>query len=157
LVVGIAGTAKNTGKTTTLSAIMGEARKEPALVLGLTSIGYDGEGFDNVTGLPKPRIDVRLFDCFEAGAAIPVAAFRNGNHGSRPDFNARLGQTGDVVKAFAVIAYACKAQCKRGLFPDLAHDGRQGCGLACIFCGSRNADNQSFYSAVTVFWPARPG
>ena len=58
LTVGIAGTAKNTGKTTTLSAIMDEVKKQSGLTLGLTSIGYDGEGFDNVTGLPKPRIEV---------------------------------------------------------------------------------------------------
>ena len=58
LIVGIAGTAKNTGKTTTMSFIMSEIKKNPALTLGLTSIGYDGEGFDNITGLPKPRIDV---------------------------------------------------------------------------------------------------
>ena len=37
---------------------MDYVKKNPNLVLGLTSIGYDGERFDNVTGLPKPRIDV---------------------------------------------------------------------------------------------------
>ena len=37
---------------------MSEIKKENSLVLGLTSIGYDGESFDNVTGLPKPRINV---------------------------------------------------------------------------------------------------
>ena len=58
LAVGIAGTAKNTGKTTTMSAIMDHIKEAPGLVLGLTSIGYDGEGFDNVTSLPKPRINV---------------------------------------------------------------------------------------------------
>ena len=58
LTVGIAGTAKNTGKTTTMSSIMGEIRKNPEISLALTSIGYDGESFDNVTGLPKPRIEV---------------------------------------------------------------------------------------------------
>ena len=56
--VGIAGTAKNTGKTTTLSMLMGRIRPDASLTLGLTSIGYDGEYLDNVTGLPKPRIDV---------------------------------------------------------------------------------------------------
>lgn len=56
--VGIAGTAKNTGKTTTLSALMACIRQDASIALGLTSIGYDGENLDNVTGLPKPRIDV---------------------------------------------------------------------------------------------------
>lgn len=54
-VVGIAGTAKNTGKTTTLL----EAIKffyDRGNQVFLTSIGYDGEDFDNVTGLPKPRV-----------------------------------------------------------------------------------------------------
>lgn len=58
IVIGIAGTAKNTGKTTTTSAIMHEVRKSGKLNLGLTSIGYDGEDLDNVTGLPKPKIEV---------------------------------------------------------------------------------------------------
>jgi len=62
LVIGIAGTAKNTGKTTTLSSILKEIKKGPGLSLALTSIGYDGESFDNVTGLPKPRIHVRPGD-----------------------------------------------------------------------------------------------
>ena len=53
--VGIAGTAKNTGKTTTLSAVMA-LLKAQGICLALTSIGYDGEAMDNVTGLPKPRI-----------------------------------------------------------------------------------------------------
>jgi len=57
-VIGIAGTAKNTGKTTALSALLGEIRKEPGPMTALTSIGYDGEHFDNITGLPKPRISV---------------------------------------------------------------------------------------------------
>jgi len=54
-VVGIAGTAKNTGKTTALTALLAEAEHRN-IVLGLTSIGYDGEFRDNITGLPKPRI-----------------------------------------------------------------------------------------------------
>lgn len=54
-IIGIAGTAKNTGKTTTTMAIMERAYREN-MQLGLTSIGYDGEDLDNVTGLPKPRI-----------------------------------------------------------------------------------------------------
>jgi hypothetical protein len=55
VVLGIAGTAKNTGKTTALNALLEEAysRRVPVAV---TSIGYDGESVDNVTGLPKPRI-----------------------------------------------------------------------------------------------------
>lgn len=54
-VVGIAGTAKNTGKTTALNALLRAAREHGTSV-GVTSIGYDGESIDTVTGLPKPRI-----------------------------------------------------------------------------------------------------
>lgn len=54
-VIGIAGTAKNTGKTTTTAALIEEIKSKGKL-LGLTSIGYDGEETDNVTGLPKPRL-----------------------------------------------------------------------------------------------------
>lgn len=55
VVLGIAGTAKNTGKTTALNALLEEAHVRRVAV-AVTSIGYDGESVDNVTGLPKPRI-----------------------------------------------------------------------------------------------------
>ncbi len=74
--IGIAGTAKNTGKTTTLSAVM-DLLKQSGISLALTSIGYDGEAMDNVTGLPKPRIVVQEGDiaavaqsCLRASEAV---------------------------------------------------------------------------------------
>ncbi len=60
-IIGIAGTAKNTGKTTVTLALLEETRKRN-IKTGLTSIGYDGEEIDNVTGLPKPRIMVGCGD-----------------------------------------------------------------------------------------------
>ncbi len=54
-VLGIAGTAKNTGKTTTTMALI-ETAGEKSIPLAVTSIGLDGEEFDQVTGLPKPRL-----------------------------------------------------------------------------------------------------
>lgn len=54
-ILGIVGTAKNTGKTTTLSALIEEFWKRN-INLALTSIGYDGEDLDNLTYLPKPRL-----------------------------------------------------------------------------------------------------
>jgi hypothetical protein len=57
MVIGVAGTAKNTGKTTTLCTLIGEAQKRNRLP-GITGIGYDGEERDTVTLLPKPRIAV---------------------------------------------------------------------------------------------------
>lgn len=55
MILGIAGTAKNTGKTTTTNAIIEQAH-QVNLRVGLTSIGYDGEDIDHVTDLPKPRV-----------------------------------------------------------------------------------------------------
>lgn len=65
-IIGIAGTAKNTGKTTTTAAIMSEVYAR-GIPLGLTSIGFDGEMVDNVTGLPKPRITC------EKGTVVAIA------------------------------------------------------------------------------------
>ncbi|MDL2300164.1 hypothetical protein LJC01_00775 [Clostridiaceae bacterium OttesenSCG-928-D20] len=62
LSIGVAGTAKNTGKTTTLLALIDCARADGFKKIGLTSIGYDGEYRDNVTGLAKPRVFVREGD-----------------------------------------------------------------------------------------------
>ncbi|MDD3539540.1 MAG: hypothetical protein PHQ06_05160 [Atribacterota bacterium] len=57
-IIGILGTAKNTGKTTTFNFLLEWANKEN-IGVGLTSIGYDGEDIDNITGLPKPRIFIQ--------------------------------------------------------------------------------------------------
>ena len=54
-IVGISGTAKNTGKTTTLLEVTKFFHQKSHDIF-LTSIGYDGEDFDNITGLPKPRV-----------------------------------------------------------------------------------------------------
>lgn len=49
----IVGTAKNVGKTTTLNWLLERFSGER---LGLTSVGRDGEEYDAVTDLPKPRV-----------------------------------------------------------------------------------------------------
>jgi hypothetical protein len=54
-IIGIVGTAKNTGKTTTLAALIAEAGRRHVRI-GVTGIGYDGEEIDTITGLPKPRL-----------------------------------------------------------------------------------------------------
>lgn len=56
--IGFAGTAKNAGKTTAMIEALAQGLAA-GLRPGLTSIGYDGENRDNVTGLPKPRIQVQ--------------------------------------------------------------------------------------------------
>ena len=55
--VSIIGMCKNAGKTTALNQIIREAAQKGVL-LGLTSIGRDGEGKDLVTGTKKPGIYV---------------------------------------------------------------------------------------------------
>jgi len=52
--IGFVGTAKNTGKTTTALHML-ELANAAGMRTALTSIGYDGENTDHVTGLPKPR------------------------------------------------------------------------------------------------------
>lgn len=52
--LGFAGAAKNTGKTTAALHLLGLAQAAGKRC-ALTSAGYDGEDFDQVTGLPKPR------------------------------------------------------------------------------------------------------
>ena len=54
-VIGIVGLAKNTGKTTTLNYILEHLNNKR---IGLTSIGLDGESFDQITYLPKPKVYV---------------------------------------------------------------------------------------------------
>jgi hypothetical protein len=54
--IGVIGLAKNTGKTTTLNYMI---KHIDAKVIGLTSIGLDGESLDQVNFLPKPKIWVK--------------------------------------------------------------------------------------------------
>jgi hypothetical protein len=74
-IIGFAGTAKNTGKTTTALQIL-DLSHQAGLQNALTSIGYDGENLDHVTGLPKPRYFLSPGDlmatadsCLEIGTA----------------------------------------------------------------------------------------
>ena len=55
--VSIVGMSKNSGKTVTLNHLILEAMEED-VVLGITSIGRDGENLDIVTETEKPRIYV---------------------------------------------------------------------------------------------------
>jgi hypothetical protein len=65
-VVSIIGLSKNVSKTTTLNHIINFSKGK--LILGLTSIGRDGEKYDAITQLPKPRIMV------ESGTIIATAS-----------------------------------------------------------------------------------
>jgi hypothetical protein len=53
--IGMAGMAKNAGKTTALNYLI-ERFSEAGEVLGISSVGRDGEATDELTNLPKPRI-----------------------------------------------------------------------------------------------------
>jgi hypothetical protein len=55
-VIGIIGLSKNSGKTTTLNAML---NFYDDIKIGLTSIGLDGEDLDQVNFLPKPKIYVK--------------------------------------------------------------------------------------------------
>ena len=55
-VISIIGLAKNVSKTTTLNHIINLLRDKR--IIGITSIGRDGEPYDAITELPKPRIIV---------------------------------------------------------------------------------------------------
>jgi hypothetical protein len=55
-IVSIIGLAKNVSKTTTLNYIVKHLKEYQ---LGLTSIGRDGEKYDIITQLPKPRIFIK--------------------------------------------------------------------------------------------------
>ncbi len=52
--IAVAGMCKNAGKTTVLNYLVKEFKYD--YVIGITSIGYDGEKQDEITMLDKPRI-----------------------------------------------------------------------------------------------------
>ena len=64
-IVSIIGLAKNVSKTTTLNHIIKGSKGK--LKLGLTSIGRDGEKYDEITHHPKPRIFI------ESGTIVATA------------------------------------------------------------------------------------
>jgi len=55
-IISIIGLAKNVSKTTTLNHIIKSIKG--SYIIGLTSMGRDGEKYDVITQLPKPRIYV---------------------------------------------------------------------------------------------------
>ena len=55
-IISIIGLAKNVSKTTTLNYLIKNLK---GFKLGLTSIGRDGEKYDVITELPKPRIFIK--------------------------------------------------------------------------------------------------
>ncbi len=82
--LGFVGTAKNTGKTTTALHIL-NLLKERECKIALTSIGFDGENTDQITGLPKPR--------YFANQGIIIATAEKCLHTSTANFS-NLQHTG---------------------------------------------------------------
>ncbi len=70
-VIGVVGLAKNTGKTTTLNALIAHQTAED---VAITSIGLDGEAIDQITRLPKPRIQLRQGTVFATAADTLASA-----------------------------------------------------------------------------------
>ncbi|MCE5284246.1 MAG: hypothetical protein LLG02_00115 [Pelosinus sp.] len=91
VVIGIAGTAKNTGKTTTTAAILDELRHRGIPIL-LTSIGYDGENLDNITGLPKPRLKVTSGDIIATAEKCVATTTAKLKILDKTDINTPLGK-----------------------------------------------------------------
>jgi len=80
-IVSIIGLAKNVSKTTTLNYLIKNLKGRYRL--GLTSIGRDGEKYDVITQLPKPRIFIEkgtyvatAKECFE-NSKIPMELMKN--------------------------------------------------------------------------------
>ena len=84
-IVSIIGLAKNVSKTTTLNHIIKSSKGK--LKLGITSIGRDGEKYDIITQLPKPRIFI------EQGTIIATALQSLDNSEIQSDILKKTGIT----------------------------------------------------------------
>lgn len=89
-IISIIGLAKNVSKTTTLNYIIRNIGDQ--IILGLTSIGRDGEKYDVITELPKPKIFIKketiiatAQECFET-STIKFEVIKN------TGFNTPLGE-----------------------------------------------------------------
>lgn len=126
-IVSVVGMSKNAGKTVALNEIMQQAMEE-SVVLGLTSIGRDGERQDIVTCTEKPMIYIDrgtiiataecLFQCAEAKLEILEMT----------DFNTSLGRI-VIAKAISAghveIAGACTNNDIRQTADKMLHWGAQ--------------------------------
>jgi hypothetical protein len=91
MIIGIAGTAKNTGKTTALGVLLREAQRRD-LHVGVTGIGYDGEERDTVTMLPKPRLHLETGTLVTTSAACLRVSSAGLEQVEQTPFRTALGQ-----------------------------------------------------------------
>ena len=96
-IISIIGLAKNVSKTTTLNHIIKNLKGHK---LGLTSIGRDGEKYDVITNLPKPRIFI------EKGTYVATARQSLENSEIKAEIVKKTGietPMGEVLIAKAII------------------------------------------------------
>jgi len=91
MIIGIAGTAKNTGKTTALGVLLREAHRRD-LHVALTGIGYDGEERDTVTMLPKPRLHLETGTLVTTSSACLRVSSAGLEQVEQTPFRTALGQ-----------------------------------------------------------------
>ncbi|MDR2770468.1 MAG: hypothetical protein LBB57_00360 [Clostridiales Family XIII bacterium] len=124
-IVSVVGMAKNTGKTTTLGALIAEAADE-GIRLGVTSTGRDGETEDLVTGTAKPRI----FLPEGAMATIPKELYAFAEAGLEilrmTDYHTALGQVmicGAVSEGTVQVAGPVSATGQMGICAEMLELG----------------------------------
>jgi hypothetical protein len=96
------GNAKNAGKTTVLNALL-EAFSDH--IVGVTSVGLDGEELDAVTYLPKPRIHMRPGTLFATAERCLESSSATWRLRSRTGIATALGEVvvADVLTAGDVL------------------------------------------------------
>ncbi|MDR2354975.1 MAG: hypothetical protein LBE16_02150 [Clostridiales Family XIII bacterium] len=124
-IVSVVGVAKNTGKTTTLGALIAEA-PDAGLRLGITSTGRDGETRDLVTGTAKPKV----FLPEGAMATIPKDLYAFAEAGLEilrmTDYRTALGQVmicGAVSEGYVQVAGPVSATAQMGICAEMLELG----------------------------------
>jgi hypothetical protein len=120
-VISVVGMAKNTGKTTTLGALIAEAQ-DLGIRLGVTSTGRDGESEDVVTGTAKPKV----FLPEGAMATIPTELYAFADAGLEilrmTEYRTALGRVmicGAAEAGYAQIAGPVSAAGQMGVCADM--------------------------------------
>jgi hypothetical protein len=120
-IVSVVGMAKNTGKTTTLGALIAEASEE-GIRLGVTSTGRDGESEDLVTGTAKPKVFLPEGDM----ATIPTELYAFADAGLEilrmTEYRTALGQVmicGAVSEGSVQVAGPVSASGQMGVCADM--------------------------------------
>ncbi|MFB6352414.1 MAG: hypothetical protein ABEK29_11650 [Bradymonadaceae bacterium] len=126
----VVGTAKNSGKTTTLNWLLGRTLTDGRTV-GLVSIGVDGEDVDAIADLDKPPIYL------PAGHWIGTAADAIDRSTARLNFHRQLGMSTPLGEVFVASTRGAGEVLLAGLRhrTDLleARDALSACGADLVF------------------------